>query len=104
MDSHYDLTTQDGMKKASEWFDSYGWLISPLVWAIKRLLPPTAAEQARAAGKLIEVGKNHGVKDMTIYMNDDAYGKLKGDIKNEDIKVTAKAGSNRQMKITVNYS
>jgi hypothetical protein len=98
MDSHYDLTTRDGMTKASTWFDDYGWLISPVAWIIKRNLPPTSDEQRRSAEALIAAGKKNGAKTLTIDMDGKAYAKLQ-----TPENISAKAGSNRCMKVTVTY-
>ena len=34
----YDLTTKEGIKNASEWFDKYGWSVNIYAWVLKKLI------------------------------------------------------------------
>ena len=103
-----DLTTQDGVKKAVELFDKYGWWVLPLPWAAKQIFDrifhspaAIAAGQKEAAVAIIQAGKEAGVDAMTITVDQRVGVDFGVPIKGIPIKV--EAGSNGKMVIQVKY-
>jgi hypothetical protein len=103
MDSNYDLTTQDGFKKAEDFFAKNGWLISPLAWIIYRIAKsnPTVEEQAKAATSIIGAGKKNGVKEVSITLDSRAGTKLGANV--EGVPISVNNRSNNTMTITATY-
>jgi hypothetical protein len=104
MNNSYDLTTKNGFEKAVDLFDKYGWLISPLLWGIRKIaknFKPTIAQQTDAAKKLIKAGKENGVRQLTIKMEREAAARLGGEY--HGVRITAGGGSNTSMTVIAHY-
>jgi hypothetical protein len=103
-----DLTTQEGVQKAIELFNKYGWLFLPVPWAAKQILDrifrspaEIATGQKEAAVAIIEAGKEAGVESLTITVDQRVGIDFGVPIKGIPIKV--EAGSNGKMVIEVKY-
>ncbi len=68
MEHNYDLTTKKGFEQAKSLLKSHGWIISPLGWAIYKLLSPenTIEAQSKLASDIIKAGKENGAKKIKI--------------------------------------
>ena len=104
----FDLTTQEGIKKAVELFNKYGWMLLPVPWAAKKLLDrifhspaEIAAGQKEAAVAIIQAGKDAGVESMRITV-DQRVG-IDFGVPIQGIPLKVEAGSNGKMVIEVNY-
>src|SRR5439155_22291974 len=103
-----DLTTPDGIKKAVELFNKYGWALLPLPWAAKQLFErifhspaETLAGQKEAAVAIIQAGKDSGVESLTITVDQRVGVDFGVPIKGIPLKM--EAGSNGKMVIEVKY-
>jgi hypothetical protein len=103
-----DLTSEEGVKKAVELFNKYGWLLLPLPWAAKQILDrifhapaEIAAGQKEAAVAIIQAGKEAGVDSLRITVDQRVGVDFGVPIKGIPIKI--EAGSNGKMVIEVKY-
>src|ERR1043166_405725 len=103
-----DLTSEEGVKKAVELFNKYGWLLLPLPWAAKQILDRIfhapagiAAGKKEAAGAIIQAGKEAGVDSLRITVDQRVGVDFGVPIKGIPIKI--EAGSNGKMVIEVKY-
>jgi len=103
-----DLTTPEGLNRAIELFNKYGWAIAPLPWLAKQFFErvfrspaETAQAQKEAAVAIIQAGQDAGVDSLTITVDQRVGVDFGVPIKGIPLKV--EAGSNGKMVIEVKY-
>lgn len=106
----YDLTTQDGWKKAVDYLKEVpvlGAMYAPHLWLADKIIdvvsPGKAVEkQAKAAADLIKAGKENGAKKMTIIMEEKAGFHFSVPL--EGLNLTSSLGSQGKTTIQVEYA
>ena len=108
MKASYDLTTQQGMKKAIADIKNtpLGQLFFPYLWAAEKVLNfvesgKAVERQSKAAEALIKAGKESGVKKMKITMDEQAG--LHYQVPIEGASISASLGSKGKVTIDVEY-
>lgn len=96
----YDLTNKEVL---SEVLSSTGGIVYPLIrYAFDRLLASEATKtQSKAASELIRQGKEKGVDEMEITMNNTKGFKL--NVPLDDVNIDTILGSDEKMTIKVKY-
>lgn len=117
MKHSYDLTTLVGLKSVAADVRNNpitGRMLGPQLWLLEKglglleksieIVSPAKAvkEQAQAAADLIKVGKENGVKKMTITMDEQAG--VHFDSPTEGAKISFSVGSKGKTTLTVEYS
>jgi hypothetical protein len=102
----FDLTTTDGHKQALEIFDKYAWVYAPAPWLLKKTWdwvssPDTIQEQRKTAIDLIKAGRENGVDEMKITLDQIAGIDIGADV--EGIPIKAKVGKNGKMILEVKF-
>ena len=103
----YDLTTKDGLQTALDVLEST-FMFNPTIALIKYVidkftdLSKSLDAQQKAAEVLIRQGKENGVDDMEITMNNKRGFKLNVPI-DEGVKIDTMIGSDEKMTIKVRY-
>lgn len=97
----FDLTTQEGKKSAK----AFLLLMSPTTYIAYKIIkmvldPDSGKKQAEAAESLIRAGKDNGVDEMEIVVDNTKGFKL--DVP-DDVKISTVLGSHEKMKIHVKY-
>ena len=102
----FDLTTDDGRKLAWQSFDRWGWIYSPTAWLVKKAVDfistaEKAQEQRKTAIELIKAGRENGLEEMRVTVDQNAgidiEAKLKG------IPIKTKIGNSGKITIEVKY-
>jgi len=99
----YDLTTKEGIKNASEWFDKYGWSVNIYAWVLKKLIGAINPinKQTEMAKEIIKAGKENGASDLEIIVDNKAGLDLGAEY--GGIPIQAKVGTDGKMTLKVNY-
>jgi len=102
----FNLTTVDGRKQALESLNKYGWILAPEIWLLKKAWdwissPDTIQEQRKTAVELIKAGRDNGVDEMKITLDQTAGIDIGVDI--EGIPIKAKIGKSGKMTLEVKY-
>jgi hypothetical protein len=103
---NFDLTTTTGRKEVVDAFDKFGWAIAPQIWLLKKALDffsvsETIKEQQEVAINLIKAGKENGVDEMRITMDQKAGIDLQSKI--EGIPLKIKIGKEGHCIVEVKY-
>lgn len=109
----FDLTTDQGRNEATKYFDRFGWILSPPIWLLYRILRPRPRsrsriihQQSRMAAELIKAGSRNNVDEMEITINNDAGGRFYFGVGNSEgvmPNIKANIGTNDKMTIRVKY-
>ncbi len=102
----FNVTTADGLKQALESFDKHGWIYAPGPWLLKKAWdwissPDTIQEQRKMAIDLIKAGRDNGVDEMKITLDQAAGIDIGADV--EGIPIKAKIGKSGKMTLEVKY-
>ena len=102
----FNLTTPDGRKQALGSFDKYGWIYAPQIWVLKKVVdwissPDTIQEQRKTAIDLIKAGRDNGVDEMRITLDQTAGVDIGAEV--EGIPVKAKIGKSGEVTLEVKY-
>lgn len=101
----FDLTTKGGYDKASAFLKGY-FEMTPLGMAYKVakwiLDSNTVEKQGKAAEELIKVGKDKGVDEMEIIMDNKKGFHFEAPLE-DGVKIDTTAGSDEKLKIRVKY-
>lgn len=100
----YDLTTQEGRKNAIKFFDKYGWAINIYVWGIRKIFKThedTIKSQTKMTKELIKTGKDNGVDEMEITVDNQVGLNIGAEI--EGMPISAKIGSNGKTTLKIKY-
>lgn len=106
----FDLTSVEGFKKALEFFNKYGVIYSPQKWLLKMAWDVVSSlvssrdiiqEQRKTAVELIKAGRDAGVDEMKITLDQMAGIDIGADI--ESIPFKVKVGKNGKMTLEVKY-
>lgn len=101
----FDLTTENGLKTAARFLEPSLMSASP-VFSLAKLIfgggpESIGTNQKETVEAIIKRGKESGVDEMEIELNDTTGVKL--DIPLEDVKIDTFVGTDRKMKIKVKY-
>jgi hypothetical protein len=104
----FDLTNKEGLRKVAEYCGKNAWKLAfPQLYVAKKLLgyimgSDATIQQTQAAEKLIQKGKENGVDEMEIVINNTKGVHFECPVE-EGIKVNAILGSDEKMHIKVKY-
>ena len=105
---NFNLTTPEGRKNALDAFDKYGWISFPQFWllrlawkGISEKTIKTVAAQKNVAIDLIRAGKEHGVEQMTIVLDQTIGMDIGAEVDGVPIKV--KIGDSGHVVVSVKY-
>ena len=102
----FNLTTENGRKEAMKAFDHYGWILYTGPWLLKKAWDlfstnDTIQEQRKTAVDLIKAGKDNGVDEMKIIIDETAGLDIGSEV--EGIPVRAKIGKSGKVSLEVKY-
>jgi acylphosphatase len=105
----FDVSTEEGRRKALEEFDKNGWAFSWPFWLTRQAYKAIAAgsqtaiqSQKDAAVEIIRAGRENNVKKMKITMDQTAGIDMGSDV--EGIPLKIKLGNSGKVIIEVEYS
>lgn len=102
----FNLTTKDGREEALKSFDKYGWIYATGPWLLKKAWnlissPDTIQEQRKTAIDLIKAGRDNGIDEMKITLDQTAGIDIGADI--EGLPIKAKIGKSGKMTLEIKY-